>query len=213
MYYTVYKTTNLVNGKFYIGTHKTKHLNDDYLGSGKYLKRAIEKHGKENFKKEILFVFDNPEEMFAKEAELVTEDFIAENNCYNLKAGGSGGFDLINKNGTNSGILNRAKHITPEIRARAIKSLWNRFYSDENFRLIWSSQKSQQNYASGFNKCWLGRKHKQETKNKISKIRKNTGIAEKNSQYGSKWITKDGINKKLKYGEPLPDGWKYGRVC
>ena len=78
MYYTVYKTTNQVNGKFYIGTHKTVDLNDDYIGSGKYLKHAIEKHGIENFKKEILFVFDNAEEMFAKEAEIVTVDFLTE---------------------------------------------------------------------------------------------------------------------------------------
>jgi dissimilatory sulfite reductase (desulfoviridin) alpha/beta subunit len=85
MYYTVYKTTNQVNGKFYIGTHKTVDLNDDYIGSGKYLKYAIEKHGIENFKKEILFVFDNPEEMFAKETEIVTEDFLAEENTYNIE--------------------------------------------------------------------------------------------------------------------------------
>lgn len=48
MYY-VYRTTNLVNGKTYIGQHKSKDvMNDLYLGSGKLLKMSIEKYGKEN---------------------------------------------------------------------------------------------------------------------------------------------------------------------
>jgi hypothetical protein len=99
MYYTVYKTSNLINGKFYVGTHKTKDPNDDYLGSGKLLRRAIEKYGVENFKKEILFCFDNPKDMFDKEREIVSEEFLSENNTYNLKIGGEGGWDYLNKTG------------------------------------------------------------------------------------------------------------------
>ena len=44
----IYKTTNLVNGKIYIG--KDSKNNPNYLGSGNLLKKALIKYGKENFK-------------------------------------------------------------------------------------------------------------------------------------------------------------------
>lgn len=43
MHYIIYETTNNKNGKKYIGCHVTDNLNDEYLGSGKYLKIAIKK--------------------------------------------------------------------------------------------------------------------------------------------------------------------------
>lgn len=109
MYYTIYKTTNVLNEKFYIGKHQTKNLDDGYLGSGKLLKRAIKKHGIENFKKEILHVFDTEEEMNAKEKELV----VLSEASYNLCPGGHGGFGYINslpttkENRSNAGKLGK----------------------------------------------------------------------------------------------------------
>jgi hypothetical protein len=76
MYFTIYKTTNNIDNKIYIGKHKTANLNDSYLGSGQRLKRAIKKYGKENFSKETLFIFDNEFDMNMKEKEIITEEFV-----------------------------------------------------------------------------------------------------------------------------------------
>ncbi len=102
MIYTVYRTTNLVNGKFYIGVHKTEDPHDKYLGSGKYLKNAVAKYGNENFKKEILFTYLDATAAFEKEEELV-EAFRNDSLCMNLRQGGTGGFDYINRNGLTTG--------------------------------------------------------------------------------------------------------------
>ena len=94
MFYTIYKITNNLNGKYYIGKHQTKDLNDGYMRSGKLIKLAIDKHGRSNFTKEILHVFDNESEMNAKEKELV----VISEQSYNLCEGGKGGFGYINQN-------------------------------------------------------------------------------------------------------------------
>jgi group I intron endonuclease len=97
MIYYIYKITNLCNGKIYIGIHKTQSLDDDYLGSGKLLKAAIKKYGKDNFKKEVLETFNNEADMVAKEQELVTAQFVLDENNYNIMPGGK--FGSLERNG------------------------------------------------------------------------------------------------------------------
>ncbi len=94
MLYTIYKITNNLNGKIYIGKHQTLNPNDSYFGSGKAIIAAIKKHGKENFTKEILFIFQTEEEMNNKEKELITGEFVLREDTYNLGVGGEGGADF-----------------------------------------------------------------------------------------------------------------------
>lgn len=89
-YYTIYKITNTINEMFYIGKHETNCLEDDYMGSGTYLRRAIEKYGRENFAKEVLYNFETKEEMDNKEVEIVNEEFVGRGDTYNLTLGGEG---------------------------------------------------------------------------------------------------------------------------
>lgn len=89
--YIVYKTTNLVNGKFYIGVHK-RNNRPDYIGSGTILKLAIEKYGKEKFVRETIKEFDSSEKAFLYEKELITNDIINNPKCYNIAPGGEGGW-------------------------------------------------------------------------------------------------------------------------
>lgn len=49
----VYLTTNLVNGKVYVGKHEFNSVKD-YIGSGTAFKNAVKKYGKENFRRKIL---------------------------------------------------------------------------------------------------------------------------------------------------------------
>ena len=98
MHYIIYKTTNLINGKFYIGKHQTNDLNDGYIGSGKLLKRAIKKYGLDQFKTEILFECPTEAHMNLAEKVYVVID---QEVSYNLCPGGKGGFGYINKNALN----------------------------------------------------------------------------------------------------------------
>jgi len=94
MIYYFYKITNNLNGKFYYGVHAAKEgRKDNYMGSGKYLRRAQKLYGLRHFSKEILKYFSSEEEMYEYEASFVNKQFLLENTgqCYNLICGGHGG--------------------------------------------------------------------------------------------------------------------------
>lgn len=87
----IYLTTNNINGMKYIGKHYGE-LDDSYLGSGKILKLAIAKYGKENFSKIILDTSSSDEENSQKEMYYIAlYNAVSNPLFYNLHTGGSGG--------------------------------------------------------------------------------------------------------------------------
>ena len=109
MNYIVYKTTNLINGKIYVGVHRTNpDIFDGYIGCGvtnkdqkkkvKGFPNAVSKYGYSNFKRETLFVFPDTEQgmldAYKKEEEIVNLEFIKSPRTYNLALGGK--FTLYN---------------------------------------------------------------------------------------------------------------------
>ncbi len=88
----VYITTNLINGKQYVGDHSTDNLNDRYLGSGRpYLQEALKEYGRKNFKREILEFFSTRKEAFeAQEKYIKVYDTLSPNG-YNISSKGGYG--------------------------------------------------------------------------------------------------------------------------
>ena len=221
MYYYLYKITNKINQKVYIGVHTTSNMEDGYMGSGKYLKRAIKKYGIENFEKEILQTFDNSEDMYNAEKLLVTEDFINSRSTYNLKIGGEGGFDYINSNPTKGMIKNRTdfgKNIKemlkdPEFNFMFTSVRKKSYYKCENIkkRSVGIKNAIKKN-GSGY---FYGKTHSEETKKLMSNTHKERGNHKgiKNSQYGKIWIYSDIEKRSIKINkdEEIPIGWIKGR--
>jgi len=217
MYYTVYKVTNKISGKFYVGTHKTKHLDDGYMGSGKYLRHAINKHGIENFTKEILFVFDNPESMYDKKAEIVTDDFLAEENTYNLRVGGFGDWDYVNSNTTSEFAIQRAKlgrKATDLALEEKYGEEWRVVLSEIGRKKLKTIMQDDPDYLKKTNvRSFLGKKHKKETIEKMRCAAKERYKRENNPAFGKRWIysEKEKISKLIPKNKILPIGWKEGR--
>jgi hypothetical protein len=185
----VYRTVNKVNNKIYIGKHQTKVIEDSYLGSGKLLKRAIEKYGRKSFEKEILFVFDNETDMNAKEAELVDESFCLREDTYNVCFGGKGGWGLYNSNSEVQ--RNKAKKSNIKQKLLAVDDPdWVKSKAEK----ISNSNKKQ--YASG---------------ERTSSFKHLNAILNKGKLKGYICINNGVVNKKCK-PENIPDGFVRGRL-
>jgi hypothetical protein len=199
----------------YIGCHKTIDPNDDYIGSGTILKRAIKKYGRESFIKEILFIFNTSDETFSKEGEIVDKLFVESDNTYNILEGGWGGFEFINSTGKNvygqnGDEIHGGKNLISGKKCKEYlieKGLW------DEWRKKLSDSLKQHIKQTGSH--WLGRKHKEESKRKIGEKSAIHQKGKLNSQYGTRWawVSKNGEVKRIPLSTLdgyIIDGWIRG---
>lgn len=210
--YYIYQITNLVNGKIYVGVHQTHNMKDGYMGSGKLLLKAYAKYGIHNFRKDILFFCNSEEELFQQEAVIVDSEFIKRKDVYNLTEGGNGGGEKSRLGGLVGGkvsFLKQTGYHSPATKRRAIQSLLKNKVSIH--------EKLKQENKGVYNRE-VRLKASRNANNPISRkkqsetLKKNLhGVGEKNSQFGSQWITNGIENKKILKGSLIPEGFQKGR--
>lgn len=212
MKHITYITTNLINGKQYVGDHSTDNLDDSYLGSGKLILRAIKKYGKENFKREILEVSESKEEAFDLQEKYINEYETLKPIGYNLSPKGghfvSGSLSeetkrkiSISKKGKETWMKGKThkKESIEKLKvphneewnkkvslANKGKVPWNKgkkgIYSTETIEKMQNSAKKRTGEKNGF----FGKKHTEDTIKKIKDTSVNNSKGEKNGMYGKK---------------------------
>jgi len=149
----VYETRCLISGKIYVGVHRQDGDDfDGYFGSGRALKRAIKKHGVGAFERRTLFEFATGAEAYAREAEIVTEEFCKRRDTYNMKTGGEGG-----------------RH-SPESRAKLSESLRGRKLSPEHCAKMSESRRGKKHspeHCAKMSESQRGKKHSPEARAKM----------------------------------------------
>jgi hypothetical protein len=219
-YYVCYKITNKVDGKIYIGVHKTSNINDNYLGSGKLIKEAVKEYGTDVFDKEILYVFEDCKLAYEMELCLVNDDFIKDEDTYNIRIGGIGGWSYIN--GDEELSKERDKRIK-SMNSIAVQAFKEKFDNDPDFKqkclehirkMSKMGQKTlHEKYPNG---VWYGKRHSEDSKKKIGEANSIHQKGSKNSQYGTCWIYNETDEKNMKIkkediDEYINNGWKKGR--
>ncbi len=169
MHHYIYCIENLVNGKVYVGKHSTDDMDDGYMGSGKLLNAAIKKHGIESFRKHVLATFESSEVAFEIERQLVNEEFIVDDNTYNLAEGGNGGY----REAARLAVIQFLKDPVQRAKHSARMSLQTK-------RLLKEGKIRPPD--------WTGRRHTNVTKKKIGEANSRRQRGSGNSQFGTVWI-------------------------
>lgn len=202
MYYGIYKITNRVNGKMYIGQHTTDDLDDGYMGSGAIMKKALKKYGREAFAKEWLEFAENAEDLNCLERMYVDEEWLARPDTYNLVLGGKATAGFKHTYETKRKLSIWAKE---RLKDKENHPMYGRHLSEE--------QKEKQRAAHlGQQSPMKGKRLSEETRKKLSEARKafcrqNPRINSRNS--GKHWYN-NGIESKLAF--ECPKGYSEGRI-
>jgi hypothetical protein len=109
MLYYIYKITNKINGKYYIGRHSTDNIEDGYMGSGIGIINAIKKYGIDNFSKEILQFANNSEELWELEKTIVNDIVVKDEMSYNMAYGGKHYLHGLKENDIDTFTLHQSK--------------------------------------------------------------------------------------------------------
>jgi hypothetical protein len=180
-------------------------------GSGKILAYSKRKHGIENHIKEILEFCENKDLLYKREAELVNELVLTDPLNMNLKLGGEGGFEYINKIGANVSDLQKS------LASYHLKQQWTDEKFIENQKII-SSARMRSHHKNGIIKydTFCGKTHSVEAKQKIGLANSIKQSGEGNSQFGTCWIYSNEFQhcKKIKKDDLemfLEQGWIKGR--
>lgn len=210
----VYKITNSVNGKFYIGVHEGE-VDDDYMGSGKAIKAAIKKYGLDNFTKEVIQICESKEAAYQLEKEIVTPELIESRQSYNLNTGGKGGWYHVDL----AGDKNPMKR--PEVAAKVSESIKKSITEEERKA---RSERMKKMRADGTVSKPKGWTHSEESKQKMSASRTgqepwNKGVTGYSETALSKANKSDAAKKRIANGfdmGALGRGKKYNmteKVC
>ena len=196
MQYYIYMTTNNINGMKYIGKHHGE-VDDLYLGSGKKLKEDIDKYGKDNFTKSILFISQNEEENCRKEIEFISAyNAVKDPTFYNIHVGGSGGNTIAGFNEEekiaysqkmrelNSGKNNPMYEKKHSESTKKFLSYYAEFERDNSHYRTDEFRQKMSQLTKGENNGMYGKKHSKESKQKMSINSKGKTSGEKNGMYG-----------------------------
>jgi hypothetical protein len=169
MEYCVYKITNLLNERFYIGVTSIDRFNNGYFGSGKLIRRAVKKYGKENFDRCILRKFELESDAYDYEREIVNSEAVENPNCYNMVEGGGHPPKLYgSKNPSFGKDLSGPNH--PNYRKRPPDDVI------ERIRLSGTL------YETGHPGWWVGKTRDEGVREKISKTLKDKHILPPNAR-------------------------------